>query len=235
MKLKETKIECFLALPDIISLLNLSFGFLAILMALNNQITISSIFIIIAVIFDSVDGWIARKLSRIDKYGFGKNIDSLSDIVSFGVAPAVLLYIIGASFSNEIGYLSAVIALFVVICGVLRLTRFNVISDKIDFKGFVGVPIPTTGILLSTFILSRLFNIYLGMFLMVVVGFLMISNIKYKKFYNPQILPIIAILVLLAIIPNSMIFWGINIPATIIFIITLVYVFITPMLNLFKN
>lgn len=85
MKLKETRIGCFIELPDMISLLNLSFGFLAILMSFNEEITIASIFIIMAAIFDSVDGWIARKLSRNDELNFGKNIDSLSDVVSFGI------------------------------------------------------------------------------------------------------------------------------------------------------
>lgn len=250
MKLKETKIGCFMAVPDLISLLNLSFGFLSILMAINGQITISAIFIIIALIFDSVDGWVARKLSRIDEYGFGKNIDSLSDIVSFGVAPGVLLYCVGNSYIgnsviNQFGtgqplqftqfpgfdYLSAIVALFIVICGVLRLTRFNVITDKLDFKGFVGVPIPTVGILLSSFILSGVFDLYLAMILMVIGGFLMISNIKYSKLNDPKLLFVFAILIILILIPYPIVFWGINIPATIVFVLTLIYV----LLGLFKE
>jgi len=259
MKLKETKIEHFMAVPDLISLLNLSFGFLSILMAINGQITISAIFIIIALIFDSVDGWVARKLSRIDEHGFGKNIDSLSDIVSFGVAPGVLLYCVGNSYIgnsmiNQFGaeqplqftqfthfvqstqfpgldYLLAIVALFIVICGVLRLTRFNVIADKLDFEGFVGVPIPTVGILLSSFILSGVFDLYLAMILMVIVGFLMISNIKYSKLNNPKLLIVFAILAILILIPYPLVFWGINIPTTIVFLLTLIYIF----LGLFKG
>jgi len=224
MEFKETGIRCFLEVPDVISLLNSSFGFLAILMAMNNQLSLSAIFIIIALVFDSVDGWVARKLSRVDKYGFGKNIDSLADIVSFGVAPGILLYSVGSMFSLEISYLTAIIALFVVICGVLRLTRFNVIVDLIDFDGFIGLPIPVAGFFLATFILSGFFNITVAMILMTIIGILMISNIKYAKFYHPILLPIFAVLVLLLFIPIPIEFIGINIPAAILFIATFGYI-----------
>jgi len=250
MELKETKIGRFMAVPDLISLLNLSFGFLSIIMAINGQITISAIFIIIALIFDSIDGWVARKLSRIDEHGFGKNIDSLSDVVSFGVAPGILLYCVGnviignSGFSKIVSeqspqftqfiqftqfsgfyYLLVIVALFVVICGVLRLTRFNVITDKLDFEGFIGVPIPTTGILLSSFILTGFFDIILAMILMVLIGFLMISNIKYSKLNNPKLLIVFAILTILILIPYPIMFFNINIPATAVFVLTLIYIF----------
>ena len=244
MDLKKTNIGCFMAVPDLISLLNLSFGFLAILMAINNQIFISSTFIIIALIFDSLDGWVARKLSRVDNHGFGKNIDSLSDIVSFGVAPGILLYCSGKIYIEILGlssqihyldYLLAIISLFVVICGVLRLTRFNVIAEKIEFNGFIGVPIPTAGIILASFILTGFFNIYLAMFLMIIVGFLMISNIRYSKLNNPKILLICAILVILTIAPYKLVYMGINIPATIIFIMTILYIFMGIIKHIFKK
>lgn len=237
MELKETKIGYLMALPDLISLLNLSFGFLAILMAINNQITISAIFIILALIFDSIDGWVARKLSRVDIHGFGKNIDSLADIVSFGVSPGVLLYCSGKFYLENIGtrqfthipyleILMAIVGLFVVICGVLRLTRFNFIVDKVDFHGFIGLPIPAAGILLSTFVLSGLFNIYMAMTLMIIVSLLMISNIKYPKLSNPKILLICAISILLIIIPYPIIYMEINIFAVIVFVIVLLYILI---------
>lgn len=244
MELKKTNIGCFMAVPDLISLLNLSFGFLAILMAINNQIFISATFIIIALIFDSLDGWVARKLSRVDNHGFGKNIDSLSDIVSFGVAPGILLYCSGKIYIEILGlssqihyldYLLAIVSLFVVICGVLRLTRFNVIAEKIDFNGFIGVPIPTAGIILASFILTGFFNIYLAMFLMIIVGFLMISNIRYSKLNNPKILLICAILVILTIAPYKLVYMGINIPATIIFIMTILYIFMGIIKHIFKK
>lgn len=241
MEVKETGIRCFLEVPDLISLLNLSFGFLAILMAINNQFNFSAMFIIIALAFDSVDGWVARKLSRVDKYGFGKNIDSLSDVVSFGVAPGILLYSMGTGFSLEISYLTTAIALFIVICGVLRLTRFNVIADFIDFNGFIGLPIPVTGFLLAIFLLSGFFSIgdinsiIVAIILMVIVGILMISNLKYAKLNNPTLLPIFVILVVLLFIPFPIEFMGINIPAAILFIITMGYIFIGFIKNYLPN
>ena len=105
----------FLAIPDVISILNLVFGFLAILMVIDNHLTYASLCILVAVVFDSVDGWVSRKLDRDDKFGFGKNIDSLADIVSFGVAPSILLYYMGLGISDWAGYLMAIIAVLTLI------------------------------------------------------------------------------------------------------------------------
>ncbi len=73
------------------------------------------------------------------------------------------------------------------------------------------------------------------MFLMIVVGFLMISNIKYSKLNNPKILLICAILVILTIVPYKLIYMGINIPATIIFIITILYILMGIIKHIFKK
>ena len=104
------------------------FGFISILMVVNGNLTFSAIFMLIAVIFDSLDGWVARKTKRDDKFGFGKNIDALSDVISFGVAPGMLLY--SACLSYSIPYLNIVVSLLIALCGVLRLEvsttyRFN--------------------------------------------------------------------------------------------------------------
>ena len=92
MKIEDTSITRFIAISDIISLLNMSCGFLSIISSINHDFKLAALFMIFAIMFDSVDGWVARKLDRNDSLGFGKNIDSLSDAVSFGVAPAVFLY-----------------------------------------------------------------------------------------------------------------------------------------------
>lgn len=109
-----------------------------------------------------------------------------------------------------------------VICGVLRLTRYNVIADKTDFKGFVGFPIPGIGFILATLYLSGLYNIYIGMVLMIIVSVLMISNVRYPKFGNKPVLSIALILIILMIFKLPMIY-GINIPALILLLITLFY------------
>ena len=232
MKLEKTEMKFFLAIPHLISLLNLSFGFIAILLILNGIIQLSSILIMLAVVCDSIDGWLGRKIGIKDEHGFTTNIDSLADVVSFGIAPGILLYSIGKLYSLEISLLAAVISLFVAICGVLRLTRFNVMVEKLDYGIFIGLPIPTVGFLLSTFILSGFFNIYLSLVLMIAIGILMISNVKYPKFSNIKIITFSAILILLIIIFyllnlfefSSISLLAINIFATILFVLTAGYV-----------
>ena len=127
----KTEMRSFVAISDIISLLNMSSGFLSIISSINNNLGLAAILMLVAIMFDSVDGWVARKTNRHDELGFGKNIDSLSDIVSFGVAPAIFIY---SCINTTPGILQTaviLISLFIVICGVLRLTRYNVIADKL--------------------------------------------------------------------------------------------------------
>ena len=229
MQLENTGILNFIKIPDIISSLNMIFGFIAILMAFNNYFTLSAICIIIAIIFDSIDGWVARKLGRDDSLGFGKNIDSLADIVSFGAAPAALLYSIGMKLSPNMQILTAIISLYMIWCGLLRLTRFNVIGDKIDYQGFIGFPIPGIAFLLATFYLTGFFNIWVAYILMIITATLMISNLKYPKIDNYILIGISLILILL--IPLKLALYGINIPALILFIFVLIYLF----LNFYYN
>ena len=227
MRLKSVGMGYFLAIPDIISILNLIFGFLAILMVMDNHLTYASVCILIAVVFDSVDGWVSRKLNRDDPFGFGKNIDSLADIVSFGVAPSLILFKIGLGISDWVAYLVAIVAIFTLVCGILRLTRYNVISDRINYHGFVGFPIPGTAILLATYYLSGLFNVVVASILMLFAGYLMISTIRYPKFENKIVIGIGALMILLLIIPRDFFLGAVNIPALILFIFSLVYMFMT--------
>ena len=227
MRLKSVGMGYFLAIPDVISILNLVFGFLAILMVIGNHLTYASLCILVAVVFDSVDGWVSRKLNREDKFGFGKNIDSLADIVSFGVAPSVLLYYMGLGISDWAAYLVAIVAMLTLICGMLRLTRYNVISDKINYHGFVGFPIPGTAIILATYYLSGLFNIGVASILMLFAAYLMISTIRYPKVDNYYIIGFGAIMIALLLLPINTSVGVINLPALALFVLSLVYMFMT--------
>ena len=227
MKLKSVGMGYFLAIPDIISILNLVFGFLAILMVMDNQLGYASLCILLAVVFDSVDGWVSRKLNRNDPFGFGKNIDSLADVVSFGVAPAVLLYYMGLGISDWAAYLVGIVALFTLICGMLRLVRYNIISDRINYPGFIGFPIPGTAIILATYYLSGLFNIAVASILMIFAGYLMISTIRYPKVDNYYIIGFGALMILLLLLPINVSIGAVNLPALMLFIISLVYMFMT--------
>ena len=227
MRLKSVGMGYFLAIPDVISILNLVFGFLAILMVMDNHLTYASLCILVAVVFDSVDGWVSRKLNREDPFGFGKNIDSLADIVSFGAAPSVLLYYMGLGISDWAAYLVAIVAMLALICGMLRLTRYNVISDKINYHGFVGFPIPGTAILLATYYLSGLFNISVASILMLFAAYLMISTIRYPKVDNYYIIGFGALMILLLILPINTSIGAVNLPALALFVLSLVYMFMT--------
>ncbi|MBQ3473044.1 MAG: archaetidylserine synthase [Methanobrevibacter sp.] len=227
MRLKSVGMGYFLAIPDVISILNLVFGFLAILMVIGNHLTYASLCILVAVVFDSVDGWVSRKLNREDKFGFGKNIDSLADVVSFGVAPSVILYSLGLGISDWAAYLMAIVAALTLTCGMLRLTRYNVISDKINYHGFVGFPIPGTALIIATYYLSGLFNVAVAGILMLFASYLMISTIRYPKVDNYYVIGFGALMILLLLLPINVSIGAVNLPALALFVLSLVYMFMT--------
>lgn len=206
--------------------MNMLCGFISILLAINHNFELSAILMIIAIMFDSVDGWVARKINRNDKLKFGQNIDSLSDAISFGAAPAVFLYTISSTIHHNLSILPAIISLLIVACGVLRLTRYNAIADYIQTHDFIGFPIPGIAIILATFYLSGLFNIYIALILMTIVSLLMISNVTYPKFDNLIIIGISVVLIVLIILPISLTLFGINMPALILLIFSLYYLLI---------
>lgn len=221
MKIETTKITSFIALSDIVSLLNMLSGFISIILSINGYLEYATIAMFFSLFFDSVDGWVARKINRNDQYGFGKNIDSLSDVVSFGVAPAILLYSISKTIPDSPEILVIGTCMLMVLCGVLRLTRYNAINDHIDFKGFIGFPIPGISVILGSYYLTGLFNIYAGMLLMAVTSLFMVSNIKYEKVSNIPLIGVGAILIVLLMLPISITLYGINIPALLLLIICL--------------
>ena len=231
MSIMNTEMKNFIAISDIISLLNMSSGFLAILSSINHNFELAAFLMILAIMFDSIDGWVARKTDRQDDLGFGKNIDSLSDIVSFGVAPAVFIYSCINTTSYIFQAIVILVSLLIVICGVLRLTRYNVIADKIDMKGFIGFPIPGISFIIATLYLSGLFNPYLALILSVIVSLAMISNVKYPKFDNMPLICISLILIALLILPINTTFFNVNIPGALLLLFCLYYLII----NLIKR
>ena len=226
MEIEKTNIQNFIATSDIISLLNMSSGFLSILCSINNYFELSAILMIIAIMFDSTDGWVARKTNRNDSLGFGKNIDSLSDIVSFGVAPAVFIYTSINTTSIPLQILVILVSLLIVVCGVLRLTRYNVIADHVKTSDFIGFPIPGISFIIATYYLSGLYNSYLALIFSIITSILMISNVKYPKFSNVPLISISCILIILIILPIPTTLYSINIPALILLLFCLYYLII---------
>lgn len=219
-----TKIQDFIALSDMVSLMNMSCGFISIMISINHDFYLAAIFMIFSLIFDSADGWVARKTNRIDKYEFGKNIDSLSDIVSFGVAPAVFLYSFSLVNATYILIPTAIVSLFIVICGVLRLTRYNVISNEVE--GFIGYPIPGIAIIIATFYISGLFNIYIALILAIIVSLAMICNKSYDKFNNLYFLVLNCICLICIILQVPLYIGSVNVAALIVLLTSLMYLFI---------
>lgn len=225
-----------IALPDLLSLINASFGFLAIIMVTRSDFVLAAKFILLAVIFDSLDGWVARKTKRVDQVGFGKNIDSLSDMISFGVAPGMLLYSASASYSIQ--YINILVALLVVLCGIIRLSRFNILVDSspsIVKDKFIGLPIPITAMILGSFYLSNIFNITISLIIIGLVSILMISTIEYPKIKNPILLLAGGLLIILTCLPQNISSVIFNLPAKFLFILTLIYVIIVPLMHLYAK
>ena len=170
--------------PNFITLLSLSCGFTSIRFSLNGELEIAIYLILIATIFDFFDGWFARKLKSGSS--FGAELDSLSDFVSFGVAPSFLIYLWS---TNTLGSLGWGATLFFVICSALRLARFTadiyITNKPIDNNEyFVGLPSPAAAglILLPLFVyfefdLTFIKNGYLNLVSTIIIGFMMISKI----------------------------------------------------------
>jgi len=190
--MNDKKITSFIALPDLLSMLNASSGYLSILLSINGALKPACIMMLTAVLFDSLDGWVARKRGRRDIHGFGKNMDSLSDVISFGVAPAILIYSATADFR----YINILVGLLIVLCGTLRLSRFNVLTG--GGKNFTGLPIPVVAVLVSSFYLTGFYSEPGAASIMVAVSVLMISSIEYPKVSDMG--AIVALILIIAVI-----------------------------------
>ncbi|MBU3968295.1 MAG: CDP-diacylglycerol--serine O-phosphatidyltransferase [Euryarchaeota archaeon] len=178
---------------DIITLFCALLGFSSIIMTFSGQPDAALVLILAAVIADAADGAVAR----YSGCGvLGANLDSLADIISFGVAPAVAALV----FLKDLGALAWVSAGFFLVCGVLRLARFNVAGKK---DGFEGIPITSGGFIAALFLLVRdhvPYASYAFVILLFIVSLLMVSTISYPKLKNPVILAPMGILLVLDIV-----------------------------------
>lgn len=140
-------------------------------------LTYAAIMIIIGMLLDGLDGRVARLLKA--QSDFGKELDSLSDIVTFGVAPALIMYKV---FLGDAGWIGIFITAIFPICGALRLARFNTQKQK-NCGYFIGLPITAAGGILATLALYNETFPHLTLALgMIGLSLLMISNVKYPNF-----------------------------------------------------
>ena len=180
--------QVVVVMPSAFTLANLFFGFWAIISAYNGNFRWAGWFIVFAGILDVLDGRIARLAKTSSR--FGEELDSLVDLVSFGVAPALIMYFLEF---NTAGKFAWVLCWIYVVAAAIRLARFNVISAGKPSAWFTGIPSPAAGITLACYYpftqtpwyrasLAYLDLQHQGLvLLMLVLGVLMVSNVKYPK------------------------------------------------------
>ena len=177
-------------LPNLFTAASIFSGIFSIISAVNGNFEKAAWLIMLSLIFDGLDGRVARLTNTCSK--FGVEFDSLADIVAFGVAPALLMYLF---VGYEFGRFGIVASALFVIFGAIRLARFNVMTVSSEPSVFIGVPIPTAAVFVSLLVL--LFEKYgfendyglIIILLSILVSLLMVSNIRYPSFKKVDFSP----------------------------------------------
>ena len=167
-------------LPNSLTMCGMLAGFYAILASLKGDFVHSAWAIMIATIFDGLDGWVARLTNSTTRFGI--ELDSLSDVIAFGVAPAVMIYHYSLAEFGRIGWAASF--LFVG-CGALRLARYNVQMGSTEKKSFTGMPIPGAAAVVASTVLF--YNVqkwqaagsHFVLILIFVLSLLMVSTLKF--------------------------------------------------------
>jgi CDP-diacylglycerol--serine O-phosphatidyltransferase len=191
-------------LPNLFTTAALFAGFYAITAAINQRFELAAVAIFVAMILDGLDGRVARLTNT--QSAFGGEYDSMADLISFGAAPALVLYIWSLAGLGKLGWVAA----FVHAAGAaLRLARFNTQIGTADKRYFQGLPSPSAAAILAGFIwtcveydLTGTQAAYVGLGLSIATGLLMVSNFRYNSFKDIDLrgrMPFVkAILVMLA-------------------------------------
>jgi CDP-diacylglycerol--serine O-phosphatidyltransferase len=168
-------------LPNTLTLCGMFMGFYSILASLKGLYVDASWAIIIAMVFDGLDGWVARLTHSTTRFGI--ELDSLSDLVAFGVAPAVMLFKWNLASYGRIGWSAAFLFMA---CGALRLARYNVQMGSAESKSFTGMPIPGAATIVATMVIFYYEiwetvptkNIYI-LLLTFILAVLMVSTLRF--------------------------------------------------------
>ncbi|MCX5809390.1 MAG: CDP-diacylglycerol--serine O-phosphatidyltransferase [Proteobacteria bacterium] len=205
-------------LPNLLTSISLFSGFYAIVATIDRRFIYAAIAIFVSSIFDMLDGRVARMTGSSSK--FGVEYDSLSDVIAFGVAPGLLIYLWALKGYGRFGWLAAFLY---VACGALRLARFNIQVDTVQKKQFLGLPIPAAATVVAG---SVLFNSWLmphGIdlktvfipILIYILAFLMVSDVRYLSFKDLAF------------------FKGRPFRSTVTAVMLIVIIFLEPMITLF--
>ena len=191
-------------LPNLFTTANLFAGFYSIMCAINGNFTVAAATVFVAMVLDGLDGRVARMTNT--QSAFGAEYDSLSDMVAFGLAPAVIAY---QWALLELGNVGLTIAFIYVACAALRLARFNTQIGVVDKRWFIGLASPAAAGVVAGVVWALSDNgvgaidlpiavIVLFAVLVALSGMLMVSNIKYYSFKDLDLkgrVPFVAILV----------------------------------------
>ncbi len=178
-------------LPNMMTMASLLTGFMGILWSMDGRFEMAAVAIIVSCVFDGLDGKLARLTNSASD--FGVQLDSLVDLVAFGVGPAIMIH---QWNTFEFGRLGIMASFLVMACGALRLARFNIQTGKISKRFFIGLPIPAAACTLATFVLFSSYipesiahlvpRITLG--LAFLVSILMVSNVRYASFKDAEVI-----------------------------------------------
>jgi CDP-diacylglycerol--serine O-phosphatidyltransferase len=229
IKIKQEKVRRSMPfLPNFVTTIGLFSGFYSMLFSLKGNFYWAAVMILCAGFIDAIDGRIARATNSTS--AFGKEYDSLSDVIAFGVAPAIMLYLWTLKAYGKLGFLACF--LFVA-CGALRLARFNTDTTG-DTSKFTGLPIPVAAATVaSVVLLSDVVGqipevpVLAGVYFL---SFLMVSTIKYPSFKHITYIKahpfqlLVAGLLLLVVIASA--------PEVMAFILTMTFVFGSILLNI---
>ncbi|EMD98401.1 MULTISPECIES: CDP-diacylglycerol--serine O-phosphatidyltransferase [Stutzerimonas stutzeri subgroup] len=198
-------------LPNLFTTANLFAGFFSIITAINGNFYVAAATVFVAMVLDSLDGRVARLTNT--QSAFGAEYDSLSDMVAFGLAPAVLAYEWALS---ELGNVGLTVAFIYVACAALRLARFNTQIGKVDRRWFIGLASPAAAGVVAGWVWAvwaldevgirgvdlPLILVMLFALMVAAAGLLMVSNIKYYSFKDLDLkgrVPFVAILVVVLV------------------------------------
>jgi CDP-diacylglycerol--serine O-phosphatidyltransferase len=195
------KIKLAYILPNFFTALSVFFGVMSIIASSQGKFEKAFIYIILSLIADGLDGRVARLTNTTSK--FGVEFDSLADIVAFGVAPAMMLFF---AIGHNYGRFGALVSGLFVVFGAIRLARFNVTTAVNDPRYFIGLPIPTAAVVLSSWIMLDIkYQSHFDILILIgaiILGILMVSNFRYPSFkkidFDKNLAMKILILIILA-------------------------------------
>jgi CDP-diacylglycerol--serine O-phosphatidyltransferase len=209
-------------LPSTITLGGMFAGFFSIVSVLKGNFPTASWAIIVAGLFDTMDGWVARHTNTTTRFGI--ELDSLSDVIAFGAAPAILLYNWALAPFGRVGW---GVAFLFVACGALRLARYNIQMGSAEKKSFTGMPIPAAAAVAAAMVVfygKMGWNAHKSAFVLIVailVSLLMVSTLRFHSFKEINIRERRPFWILVGIVVAIAVF--VTHPEATLFVFTMLY------------